>query len=174
MESFQHKNASFWRRWLTRWLISHLETGSVDIRTYILQILGKIGDETAFPVIVEATKDGNDSIRRFAVSALADTEDKKAIDVLVGSMDDKEVDIQAAAAAALGRFKGEKVENALIKKLMNNTEDSVKSQVIISLGNLGSKKALPMLNKMMKTESNEWIRRYISQAIKEIEGGLKS
>lgn len=172
-EVSQRKYNGFWRRWLTRRLIARLRTKSEETRTYILQALGKIGDETALPVILDAARDTNSAIRRFAVSALADLGNSQAIDALIVSLDDPETDIRAAAATALGMLGDRKAEDGLIA-LLSDEEISVKAQSVIALGHLGSDKALPLLNQMMVTESSEWMRRYISQAIRDIEGGCCS
>jgi len=165
----QQKHNKFWRKWLTRWLINRLRTKSVEIRTYILQALGKVGDESALPAILDAVKDSNSTIRRFAVSALADLGDTRAVDALIGALNDSETDIRVAATMALGRLGGKRAENALIA-LLDDKEISVRAQAVIALGHLRSNQALPLLNQMMATESNEWMRRYISQAIRDIEG----
>jgi HEAT repeat protein len=166
----QQKHNKFWRKWLTRWLINRLGTESVEMRTYILQALGKVGDESAFPAILDAVRDSNSTIRRFAVSALADLGDTRAVDVLIDALNDSETDIRVAATVALGRFGDKRAEDALIV-LLDDKEISVRAQAVITLGNLRSNQALPLLNQMISTESNEWMRRYISQAIKDIEGG---
>jgi HEAT repeat protein len=167
----QNNRNRFWRRWLTRWLIARLKTKSVDIRTYLIQALGKIGDESAFPIILHAARDSDNTIRRFAVSALGDFGGKQAIDALIVTLDDPETDIRAAAAIALGRIGDENAENALLA-ILKDVEASVRAQSIIALGNLGSIKALPVLKEMISTESSEWMHRYISQSIREIERGF--
>jgi HEAT repeat protein len=172
-KAIQRKNSSFWRRWLTRWLITRLRTKSIEMRTYIIQALGKIGDATAFPVILNAAKDTNNAIRRFAISALGDLGDAQSIDALIMSLNDTENDIRATAAMSLGLLGDGKAENALIE-LLKDKDITVRSQAVIALGHLGSSQALIVLNQMMFTEANEWMRRYISQAILEIEGGFIS
>ena len=189
----QQKQNRFWRRWLTRLLISRLRTKSAEVRTYILQALGKIGDESALPVILDAVGDSDSTIRRFAVDALADLEDMRGVDALINALNDTETDIRVAAATALGRLlqtagrtvlsqqdnsrralsECKSAESALIA-LLDDEEISARAQAVIALGNLRSNQALPLLNQMMAAESNEWMRRYISQAIKDIEGGYSS
>ncbi len=169
MNQQKHK---FWRKWLTRLLMSRLKTRSAEVRTYILQALGKVGDESALPVILDAAGDSDSAIRRFAVSALADLGDMRAVDTLIGALNDSETDIRVAAATALGRFREKRSEDALIA-FLDDEEISIRAQSVISLGNLRSNQALPLLNKMMVAESSEWMRRYISQAIKDIEGGYR-
>jgi HEAT repeat protein len=73
----------------------------------------------------------------------------------------------------VGSFGDERVENALIA-ILNDKDSSVRAQAIISLGHLGSIQALHKLKQIMNNESNEWMRRYISQSIREIEGGFAS
>jgi len=178
----QKKQNQFWRKWLTQWLINRLRTkskgheSSAEVRTYILQALGKVGDESAFPVILDAVGDSNSTIRRFAVSALADLGDTRAVDALIGALNDSETDIRVAAATALGKFDDKRVEDALITLLNDKVENpdeigeiSVRAQAVITLGHLRSNQALSLLNQMMSTEPSEWMRRYISQAIKDIE-----
>ena len=164
----QQKHNNFWRKWLTQWLINRLRTKSAEVRTYVLQALGKVGDDSAFPVILDAVGDSNSTIRRFAVSALADLGDTRAVDALISALNDSETDIRVAAATALGKFDDKRVEDALIT-LLNDKEISVRAQAVITLGHLRSNQALSLLNQMMATEPSEWMRRYISQAIKNIE-----
>jgi HEAT repeat protein len=166
------RKSSFWRRLLTRWLVSRLQIKSVEIRTYILQALGRVGDESAIPVILNAAKDTDNTIRRFAVSALADFGDTEAINAIITALNDLEADIRATAAMSLGLLGDMKAEDALIERL-SDKDISVRSQAVIALGNLRSSKAFSILNQMTSTESNEWIRRYISQAILEIKGGYR-
>jgi HEAT repeat protein len=186
------RKSGIWRRLLTRWLISRLQIKSVEIRTYILQALGKVGDKSAIPILLHAAKDTDNTIRRFAVSALADFGDTETINAIIDALNDLEADIRATAAMSLGLLgdmqktnknnpltpivKGEsinmRVEDALIERL-GDKDISVRSQAIIALGNLRSSKAFSILSQMTSTESNEWIRRYISQAILEIKGGYR-
>lgn len=173
IESIQRKKSGFWRRWLTRWLIARLRIKSVEIRTYIIQALGKVGDEAALPVILNAAKDTDSTIRRFAVSALADQRDTRSVDALILALDDTENDIRATAAISLGLLGDEKAENALLE-ILKDEDITVRSQAVIALGHIGSSKALNILDQMVFTEPNEWIRRYISQAILEIKGGFYS
>ncbi len=166
----QQRHSRLWRRWLTRWLIARLRTKSEEMRTYILQALGKIGDEAALPVILDASRDANSTIRRFAVSALADMGGTQAVDALIVALDDSETDIRVTAAMSLGRLGNGRASDALLA-LLDDVEMPVRVQAVIGLGHLGSNQALPRLNQMMAVESNEWVCRYISQAIREIEGG---
>lgn len=169
----RQKQKRFWRRWLTRWLIARLQMKSLEIRTYVLQALGKVGDESALPVILDAAKDSDSTMRRYAVPALADMGGEQATEALMAALDDPESDIRAAAVMALGEIRAERADDALMP-LLGDEDLSVRVQTVIALGNLGSKQALPRLNQMMTTESNEWVCRYISQAIREIEGGCSS
>ena len=165
------KRVGIWRRWLTKWLKSRLRKDSVEKRTYIIQALGKVGDETAFPIILDAAHSKDSTIRRFAVSALGDIKDTRAIDALIAALNDSENDIRATAAIALG-FLGDKKAEVPLIELLEDKDNSVRSQAVIALGRLVSSQALPILEQMKHTESNEWIRRYISEAILEIKGGI--
>jgi HEAT repeat protein len=95
----------------------------------------------------------------------------QAVDALIAALSDTESDIRVAAAMALGSLGDERTESVLIK-LLDDKEASVRTQAVIALGHLGSSQALPLLSQMIAVESNEWVRRYISQAIREIEGGF--
>ena len=166
----QQRCGKFWRRWLTRRLIARLRTTSVETRTYILQALGRIGDEAALPVLFDAARDANGVIRRFAVSALADLGGTQATDALIAVLDDEETDIRSAAAMGLGEIGDKRAVDALMR-LLGDGEPSVRTQAVIALGHLGCSQALARLNQMRADESDEWMRRYMSQAIQEIEGG---
>jgi HEAT repeat protein len=167
------KRSSIWRRWLTKWLKSRLKKDSVENRTYIIQALGKVGDESALPIILDSAHSEDSTIRRFAISALADLKDARAIDALIEALNDSENDIKATAVIALGFLDDKKAEIPLIE-LLKDRDNSVRSQAVIALGRLRSTQALPILEQMKNTEPNEWIRRYISEAILEIKGGIYS
>jgi HEAT repeat protein len=102
---------------------------------------------------------------------LADQRDIRAVDALIVALNDSENDIRSTAAISLGLLGDEKAENALME-ILNDNDVTVRSQAVIALGHIGSNKALIILNQMVFTEPNEWIRRYISQAILEIKGGF--
>lgn len=165
----QWKN-SFWRRWLTRWLVERLPTESVDKRSYLLQALGKVGDETALKHLIAAMKDPDETVRRFAISALVDYGGPYAVETLIEALRDPESDIRAAAATALGQSRDLRATDALIETL-EDAEPSVRAQAVIALGHLQAREALIPLQHMMQNESSEWMLRYVTQAIAEIKGG---
>lgn len=95
------------------------------------------------------------------------------MDAIIAALDDSEADIRVAAVMSLGRLGDKCAENTLII-LLDDEDVSVRTQAIIALGHLGSSQASSLLNQMLATESSEWMIRYISQAIQEIEGGYCS
>ena len=131
----------------------------------------------AVPPLINALNDNNSTVRRFAISSLGRIRDVRAIDVLIPFLQDDEADMRCAAVAALGelglsedRFSTPPVE--IIEALINSITDSdrgVCSAAIVALGRIGNTQAVSALNALAEATDSEWVRRYISEALHQIE-----
>ena len=127
--------------------------------------------------LINALSDNNSTVRRFAISSLGHIGDARAIDVLIPFLQDEEADMRCAAAVALGELglgedRFSKPPLQIIEALINSitdTDRAVCSAAIVALGRIGNPQAVSALSALAETTESEWIRRYISEALHQIE-----
>ena len=166
-----------WRFFPTRLLLRKLQSDSAEIRAYAAEGLGNVGDVFAVTPLIEALSDDNVAVRRFAISSLGHLRDARAIDSLITFLHDEEPDMRCAAVVALGELglTEERVENPpeqVIEALIGSVNDldrSVCSAAVVALGRIGNPQAVSALNTLAKKTESEWVRRYISEAMHQIE-----
>ncbi len=179
IKSLSHRDGPVrnWRYFPTRVLLRKLQSESAEMRAYAAEGLGGVGDVHAVVPLINALSDNNSTVRRFAISSLGHIRDERAIDVLIPFLQDEEADMRCATVVALGelglskdRFSAPPVE--IIEALVNSITDidrAVCSAAIVALGRIGNPQAISPLNALAETTDNEWIRRYISEALHQIE-----
>ncbi len=166
-----------WRYFPTRFLLRKLRSESAEMRAYAAEGLGGVGDSHAVPPLIEALADDNTAVRRFAISSLGHLRDERAIDKLIPFLQDKEPDMRCAAVVALGELglsekRGANPPVQVIEALISSVTDtdrSVCSAAVVALGRIGNPQAISALNALAETTESEWIRRYISEALHQIE-----
>ena len=166
-----------WRYIPTHVLLRKLKSESAEMRAYAAEGLGGVGDVHAVAPLINALTDNNSTVRRFAISSLGHIRDPRAIDVLIPFLQDEEADMRCAAVVALGelglsdeRFSTPPVQ--VIEALINSVTDpdrAVCSAAVVALGRIGSPQAIAALNTLAEATESEWIRRYISEALHQIE-----
>ena len=166
-----------WRYIPTHVLLRKLQSESAEMRAYAAEGLGGVGDVHAVAPLINALTDNNSTVRRFAISSLGHIRDPRAIDVLIPFLQDEEADMRCAAVVALGelglseeRFSTPPVQ--VIEALMSSiwdTDRAVCSAAVVALGRIGNPHAIPALNELAEATESEWIRRYISEALHQIE-----
>ena len=166
-----------WRYIPTHVLLQKLRSESAEMRAYAAEGLGGVGDVHAVAPLIDALTDNNSTVRRFAISSLGKIRDARAVDVLIPFLQDEEPDMRCAAAVALGelglsedRFSTPPIR--IIEALIQSITDSdrgVCSAAIVALGRIGNPQAISALNALADTTDSEWIRRYISEALHQIE-----
>ena len=166
-----------WRYVPTYLLLRKLRSESAEMRAYAAEGLGGVGDVHAVAPLINALDDNNSTVRRFAISSLGRIRDDRAIEVLIPFLQDDEADMRCAAVVALGelglseeRFSTPPVQviEALISSI-TDTDRGVCSAAIVALGRIGNPQAISALNALAETTDSEWIRRYISEALHQIE-----
>ncbi|MDE0323770.1 MAG: HEAT repeat domain-containing protein [Candidatus Poribacteria bacterium] len=166
-----------WRYIPTHVLLRKLQSESAEMRAYAAEGLGGVGDVHAVAPLINALTDNNSTVRRFAISSLGHIRDPRAIDVLIPFLQDEEADMRCAAAVALGelglseeRFSTPPVQ--VIEALMSSiwdTDRAVCSAAVVALGRIGNPHAISALNELAEATESEWIRRYVSEALHQIE-----
>lgn len=166
-----------WRFFPTRFLLRKLRSESAEIRAYAAEGLGGVGDVHAVEPLIQALADDNTTVRRFAISSLGHLRDERAIDRLIPFLQDDEPDMRCTAVVALGELglTEERVENPpvqVVEALISSVEDtdrSVCSAAVVALGRIGNPQAVSALNTLADTTESEWVRRYISEALHQIQ-----
>ncbi|MYF98714.1 HEAT repeat domain-containing protein [Candidatus Poribacteria bacterium] len=165
-----------WRYFPSRLLRRKLRSDSAEMRAYAAEGLGGVGDVHAVMPLIEALSDNNTTVRRFAISALGRLRDSRAIEVLIPFLHDEEPDMRYATVVALGELgltKGRlanppvQVIEALISSVADS-DRSVCSAAVVALGRIGNPQAISALNALAQTTESEWVRRYISEALHQI------
>ena len=179
IRSLSHKDGPLrnWRFFPTRLLLRKLRSESSEMRAYAAEGLGNVGDVHAVLPLIEALTDENTTVRRFAISALGHLRDARAIDGLITFLQDEEPDMRCAAVVALGELglteeRGINPPIQVIEALISSVTDSersVSSAAVVALGRIGNPQAISALNALAETTESEWIRRYISEALHQIE-----
>jgi HEAT repeat protein len=176
---FSHRDGPLrnWRYFPTRVLLRKLQSESAEMRAYAAEGLGGVGDVHAVAPLIDALDDNNSTVRRFAISSLGHIRDERAIDVLIPFLRDEEADMRCAAVVALGelgliedRFSVPPIQ--VIEALISSITDpdrAVCSAAIVALGRIGNTQAISALNTLAETTESEWLRRYISEALHQIE-----
>ena len=166
-----------WRYVPTHLLLRKLRSESAEMRAYAAEGLGGVGNVHAVAPLIDALDDNNSTVRRFAISSLGKIRDDRATDVLIPFLQDEEADMRCAAAVALGelglsedRFSTPpvKIIDALISSI-TDADRGVCSAAIVALGRIGNPQAVSALNALAESTDSEWIRRYISEALHQIE-----
>ena len=166
-----------WRYIPTHVLLRKLRSESAEMRAYAAEGLGGVGGVHAVAPLINALNDNNSTVRRFAISSLGHIRDERAIDVLIPFLQDDEADMRCAAVVALGELGLDEertssppvqIIDALISSILD-TDRAVCSAAIVALGRIGNTQAVSALNALAETTESEWIRRYISEALHQIE-----
>ena len=176
---FSHRDGPLrnWRYIPTHILLRKLRSESAEMRAYAAEGLGGVGDVHAVAPLINALGDNNSTVRRFAISSLGHIRDERAINVLIPFLQDEEADMRCAAVVALGELGlGEerflippvRVIDALINSI-TDADRAVCSAAIVALGRIGNPQAISPLNALAETTDSEWIRRYISEALHQID-----
>ncbi len=166
-----------WRYFPTRFLLRKLRSDSAEIRAYAAEGLGGVGDVHAIVPLINALSDEDSAVRRFAISSLGHLRDERAIDGLIPFLQDNEPDMRCAAVVALGELglTEERTANPpleVIEALIYSVTDSdrsVCSAAVVALGRIGNPQAISALNELAETSDSEWVQRYISEALHQIE-----
>jgi len=174
-----HKNGPLrnWRFFPTRLLLRKLRSESSEMRAYAAEGLGNVGDTYAVAPLIDALADEDTTVRRFAISALGHLRDERAIEGLITFLQDEEPDMRCAAVVALGELglteeRGINPPIQVIEALISSVTDaerSVSSAAVVALGRIGNPQAISALNALAESTESEWIRRYISEALHQIE-----
>ncbi len=134
-----------------------LASAHLEIRRRAALALNAIGDNSGVPVMIEDISTANPGYRANVVIALRKMKDRRAIESLIKAADDKVSHIRCIAIEALGEMRAEEAYEVITKHLTD--KDAVKGTDVmmlpaesscIALGELGERKAVPLLIKALE------------------------
>ncbi|MCG9127367.1 HEAT repeat domain-containing protein [Candidatus Poribacteria bacterium] len=166
-----------WRFFPCLILLRKLRSDSAEIRAYAAEGLGPVGYASAVEPLIAVLTDENPSVRKFAISSLGKIGDSRAVDVIIPFLQDEEVDMRCTTVVALGElglqdkrdlYSSQNVIDALISSV-RDMDRSVCSAAVVALGRIGNPQAISALNELAESTESEWIRRYISEALHQID-----
>jgi HEAT repeat protein len=164
------------------------------IRRNTTRALGKIGDKSAVNALCELLFDNDYYVKQNAAWSLGKLKDKRAVDPLLrlikggagkiytesgsqASVDNKDSgnellktegmkyhDVQIKAIKALGEIKDEKAIEILSDELDEEEEGNVRCAIVLTLGKIGSKDAVPKLIEMLG-DTIWYVRRDTAKAL---------
>lgn len=144
------------------------KTKNMWLRERALELIGTINDASAADSLIEILndKDQDVAIRSEAIETLQQINAVQAAPYLLNALNDESPTIRGTAAWTLGYLKCEKSVTNLIKIVQNENEiESVRSDAIISLGNLEDKMATDTLISILSKPN---FRRYSILALAKI------
>ena len=114
-------------------------------RVVLLQVLGELGDEGAFPALLAAADDGDYKVRAAALAAAAAIDASRIEAKLVAGFNDEEVSVRRAAAAGLAKGATPYAIEALGVAVMKDKDAQVRRHAIQALARLGDRRGLAAL-----------------------------
>ena len=145
-------------------LINSFEDAHQDVRKFIVDILGEVGDSMATPLFIKALTDRDDNVRFSAIEHIGRMRDEKAIEPLLKIFKKKELWLSYPAAIAIGNIGDSRVLEPLLDALK---EKPLREAALKGLGALGDKRALAPVIKFLKDPSRS-IREIAMQVILDI------
>jgi HEAT repeat protein len=108
------------------------DKGNVLVRTKMVVLVARFGDEVAAPLLVRASIDASDAVRLRAVTALGDRPGEVMVEPLVARLTDASLEVRMAAVAALGSAASTAAFEGLLRALTGAAPD-VRDRIAESL-----------------------------------------
>ncbi len=123
-------------------LISFVTDPDHDVRKFIIDIMGSIGDASFVPVLIRALDDPDSNVCTAAVENLGKIGDQRSVGPLLKTLERPDVWLQYAALEALGRIGGPVPVSAIAPLAAHYL---LKKAVYECLGSIGGVETLPVL-----------------------------
>ena len=128
----------------------HLHDADQDIRKFVIDIMGNIGNAEVVPQLIEALDDADPNVSAAAAENLGKIADPRALPRLVASLQKNDIWFRFVLLEALGKI-GKPVPIELIAPLAN--ENILKKAVFDCLGAIGAESAAPLLIEGIKEKA---------------------
>ncbi|HCC68510.1 MAG TPA: hypothetical protein DEP99_01285, partial [Nitrospiraceae bacterium] len=134
----------------TDYLIEAFESPNRNVRKFIIDILGDVGDRKALLLILNAIKDEDDNVRVSAVEHLGRIRDASVTDALISILESGDLWLGYPAADALGMIGEPKAINVLLSALLKKP---LREPALRALGRIGDISTLPFLTSYLRDPS---------------------
>lgn len=125
-------------------LLAELSCSEADVRKFVLDILGAIGDPRSVPSMIDALHDADSNVRAAAAENLGRIGAAEAVPALLDAMAEPDILFRYTILEALGQI-GASVP---VSRLLEYGEENLLKKALFDcLGRVGGKEALPTLVK---------------------------
>lgn len=124
----------------------------VRVRRYLVLALGKLGDKSAVPVLLKATKDPDPETRLYSIWALGMLGDPRAVDAVLEASHSEDAGVRKMAAYVAGKLGDPRVAPRLEVLLADKVAD-VRWNAAIALATLGDGSGIAVLRSMLDREA---------------------
>ncbi|MBK9386420.1 MAG: HEAT repeat domain-containing protein [Planctomycetes bacterium] len=140
--------------------LGRLEVRSRGVRVAMLASLGKLGDASALPTLVEALGDADVEIARAAALSLGESGAKDAVPALLAFLADDGADLQARgfACISLGKLGTPEALEALRAQISSRRSRTVPSFAALGLGLARDYASAPALREVLLRKSEDQLR----------------
>ena len=122
------------------------------VRLGMVQVLSRFKTQPALAAIAALLEDKNDEVRKNAIQALLLIQNPAVVRVLLKALDNQDAQVRYIAIQALGTLQDTSAIKPLLKILAEEANTHLKQKAALSLGMLKSKKAVPLLQEMARTD----------------------
>ena len=123
-------------------LCRHTTVDDHDVRKFVVDILGSIGDAAAVPLLIDALDDADPNVSAAAAENLGKIGDARALPSLVQALGKNDLWLRYTILEALSRI-GKPVEMVMLSSLAG--ENLLKKALFDCLGTIGNEEAVPLL-----------------------------
>ncbi len=146
-------------------LIDCATTGSDSLRYISAQILGRIGDRRALPVLKDLARDSNEHVRRVALVSLGSMGNSEVFDYLVTILSDEPLPAVRAAAAEGLEGMGDTLAVPALVHVLEDTASSVRKQAVVALHRLWTQQAETAIARVVVEDSEAVVRFVAAQSL---------
>ncbi len=140
--------------WATAKRFANALTSDVpELRMAAASALGKLGEPSAVPKLVEALDDENPNVRSRCCAALAQLDHPQAVPPLINRISDPNADVRREAAVSLASIGTDQALAALLD-MLDDPNTSIRRIAAASLGEAGTVEAVQPLTDALNDESS--------------------
>jgi hypothetical protein len=146
-------------------------------RMYACEALGKIGDESAIPVLKKVFSEKDALLRAYAASALASFNMDEVIDLLIQGLKDSNARVRYHCAQALASKDAVEAIDILIYKAKKDPDVKVRKEAVKALGSIGREKCFVFIRELyLKENENLELRGTCLEVLleRDVDGSLSS
>jgi hypothetical protein len=132
--------------------LSPVRPEDVRVRRYLVLVLGKLGDRSAVPALLAATKDPDPETRLYSIWALGMLGDARAADAVLDESREEDPGMRKMAAYVLGKL-GDRRAIPRLRVLLEDRVPDVRWNSAIALASLGDGSGIAVLRSMIDRDA---------------------